>query len=89
EIDDALDDLTSGRLVFGEHHLALTILAKDARSLKKNLSDAKAELVDCNMIVSREDWAIESAFWSMLPGNFKYRARPAPISSRNFAGFSS
>ncbi|EKO4043361.1 VirB4 family type IV secretion/conjugal transfer ATPase [Salmonella enterica] len=89
DIDDALDDLTSGRLVFGEHHLALTVMAKDSRELKKNLSAARAELADCNMVVSREDWAIEAAFWSMLPGNFKYRARPAPITSKNFAGFSS
>ncbi|PHM51283.1 VirB4 family type IV secretion/conjugal transfer ATPase [Xenorhabdus sp. KK7.4] len=88
-IDDALDDLTAGRFVFGEHHLALTILANDVHSLKKNLSAAKAELADSSMVVSREDWALGAAYWSMLPGNFQYRARPAPISSKNFSGFSS
>lgn len=88
-IDDALDDLTSSRIVFGEHHLALTVFGKNDRDLKNNLSAARHELADCSMIVSREDWAIEAAYWSQLPGNFKYRPRPAPISSKNFAGFSS
>lgn len=88
-MSDALDDLTAGRFVFGEHHLALTILANDVHNLKKSLSAAKAELADSSMVVSREDWALEAAYWSMLPGNFQYRARPAPISSKNFAGFSS
>lgn len=89
EIDDALDDLTAGRFVFGEHHLCLTVFGADGADLKKNLSDASAELANCSMVVSREDWAIAAAFWSMLPGNFKWRPRPAPLSSKNFAGFSS
>ncbi|EGN7792178.1 TPA: VirB4 family type IV secretion/conjugal transfer ATPase [Escherichia coli] len=89
EIDDALDDLTAGRFVFGEHHLCLTVFGTDGADLKKNLSDARAELANCSMVVSREDWAVAAAFWSMLPGNFKFRPRPAPLSSKNFAGFSS
>lgn len=89
ELDDALDDLQSGRIVMGEHHLVMNVMAKDAHSLKNNLNAAWAELVDCSMVATREDWAIEAAFWSQLPGNFKYRPRPSPIHSRNFAGFSS
>ncbi|MES2661805.1 MAG: VirB4 family type IV secretion/conjugal transfer ATPase [Pseudomonadota bacterium] len=88
-IDDALDDLVSSRIVYGEHHLSLTVYGNDARDLKENLSAARAELADCSMVVSREDWAIEAAYWAQLPGNFKHRPRPAPISSKNFAGFSS
>lgn len=88
-IDDALDDLVSGRIVFGEHHLVLTVYGADPENLKSNLAAARAELADCSMVVTREDWGIEAAYWSQLPGNFKYRPRPAPISSKNFAGFSS
>jgi len=89
EIDDALDDLTSGRIVYGEHHLSLTVFGKDARDLKANLTSARAELADCSMVVAREDWALAAAYWAQLPANFRYRPRPAPISSKNFAGFSS
>lgn len=89
EIDDALDDLASGRIVYGEHHLSLTVFAADPRSLRANLTAARAEMADCSMVVAREDWALSAAYWAQLPGNAKYRPRPAPISSQNFAGFSS
>ncbi len=88
-IDDGLDELASGRIVYGEHHLSLTAFGDDARSLRANLSGARTELADCSMVVAREDWALAAAYWAQLPGNSKYRPRPAPISSRNFAGFSS
>ncbi len=86
---DGLDDLASGRIVYGEHHLSLTVFGEDARDLRGNLSAARSELADCSMVVAREDWALAAAYWAQLPGNAKYRPRPAPISSRNFAGFSS
>lgn len=88
-IDDGLDDLASGRIVYGEHHLSLTVYGNDSRNLRGNLSAARSELADCSMVVAREDWALAAAYWAQLPGNAKYRPRPAPISSRNFAGFSS
>ena len=37
------------------------------------------------MLVAREDLALEAAFWAQLPGNFPFRPRKAPITSRNFA----
>ncbi len=89
EIDDALDDLSSGRIVYGEHHLSLTVFADNARELRTYLTAARAEMADCSMVVAREDWALAAAYWAQLPGNSKYRPRPAPISSQNFAGFSS
>jgi len=89
EIDDALDDLASGRIVYGEHHLSLAVFAENLRQLRANLAAARAEMADCSIVVAREDWALGAAYWAQLPGNFRYRPRPAPISSRNFAGFSS
>jgi type IV secretion system protein VirB4 len=88
-IDDALDDLSSGRLVFGVHHLAVTIYGSNAKELNNNLSDAHAEITNYSITVAREDFGIEAAYWSQLPGNFKYRTRPQPVSSKNFAGFCS
>ena len=37
------------------------------------------------MLVAREDLALEAAFWAQLPGNFPFRPRKAPITSRNLA----
>ena len=40
------------------------------------------------MLVAREDLALESAFWAQLPGNFAFRPRKSPITSRNLAAMS-
>ena len=46
-------------------------------------------LGDLGINAVREDIALEPAFWSQFPGNFKYVARGGMISSRNFAGLAS
>lgn len=88
-ITDALDDLTAGRFVMGEHHLNLNVSASSPVGLKANLTAARAVLADCGMVIAREDLALEAAYWAQLPGNFRFRPRPAPITSRNLAGFAS
>ena len=87
DISQALDDLASNRVVFGEHHLSLQILADTQRELVDRLSDARAALSECGFTVAREDECIEAAFFAQLPGNFQLRPRPAAISSSNIVGF--
>ncbi len=84
-ISDALDDITSGRFVMGDHHQSLTVFAGSKRELKQNVSGARNALADSGMVVAREDLALEAAWWAQLPGNFKYRPRPSPITSFNFS----
>ncbi|RJY13310.1 VirB4 family type IV secretion/conjugal transfer ATPase [Parashewanella spongiae] len=85
----ALDELTSNRIVYGEHHLVLTILAKNTSDLNQHLASVKSQMADLSIIPTRESTGLAAAYWSQLPANSKYRPRPAPISSRNFAGFCS
>lgn len=89
ELDDALDDLASNRIVMGQHHLTLTVLAPSVRMLAERMATTRACLSDCGIVAAREDVALEAAYWAQLPANFKFRPRLAPITSRNFAGFSS
>lgn len=100
EIKDALDDLVSNRFVVGDHHFTLQVQAdpyegvKEAegrgrlKQLNDNIARAKSMLSDTGMVVAREDLAMEAAFWAQLPGNFAYRSRKAPITSRNYAAMS-
>lgn len=88
-INLALDDLASGRIVFGEHHFSLMVMADTPKELKSLVAQVRANLADCALITNREDWGLASAFWAQLPGNMKYRTRPSPISSKNFTGLSS
>jgi type IV secretion system protein VirB4 len=97
ELKDALDDLSSGRFVVGDHHFTLHVLAdpfdgvKEAETaarlkhLNDHIASARFTLAESGMVVAREDLALEAAFWAQLPGNFRYRPRKAPITSRNFA----
>lgn len=95
---DALDDITSGRIAMGHHHLSLCVwsdtygsgsAANAVRQLESRIAPACEILSESGMQVAREDIAIESAFWAQLPGNLQHRTRPAQISSANFACFSS
>lgn len=100
ELQDALDDLMSNRFVVGDHHFSLHVLAdtydgvseSEGRPRLKQLNDSIARarylLGDAGMVVAREDLALEAAFWAQLPGNFGYRSRKAPVTSRNFAAMS-
>ena len=100
ELTDALDALTGNEFVMGDHHFTLQVLADPIatvagdpealrlRALNDAIAQARAVLADTGMTVAREDLALEAAFWAQLPGNFAYRPRKAPITSRNFAAFS-
>jgi type IV secretion system protein VirB4 len=84
---DALDDLTSNRFVMGDHQASVLVYGDTPAALAETLSQARAKLADAGLVVAREDLALEAAFWAQFPGNFALRARPAAISSRNFAAF--
>ena len=97
-LKDALDALTSNEFVMGDHHFSLQVLvdveaaversqlAPRLRLLNDCIAQARSILADTGMTVAREDLALEGAYWAQLPGNFPYRPRKAPITSRNLAG---
>lgn len=88
-ITEARDDVASNRIVMGHQHFSLSVFAARGKQLKENLNEAANSLSELGMVVSREDLALEAAFWAQLPAQFRMRPRPTMISSRNFAGFSS
>lgn len=87
EVENALDDLMSKRFVMGAHHFNMLIFASELRELKENIALSRGALSDSGIVMAREDLALEAAYWAQLPGNFDYRPRVAPITSRNFAAF--
>jgi type IV secretion system protein VirB4 len=84
-LNDALDDLISGRFAMGDHQANVMVWGEGTRELGDNLAKARALLAESGLVVAREDLALEAAFWAQFPGNFSRRVRPAAITSRNFA----
>lgn len=89
EIDEALDDASSGRIGFGSHHLTAMVSAPDLKQLDKALAEVEAAFLNLGIVVVREDVNLEPCFWAQLPGNFSYISRDSMISTANFAGFAS
>jgi len=88
-LDEALDDLMSNRFVMGEHQASVLVYGETPQALAAHMSKTRALLADAGLVAAREDLALEAAFWAQFPGNFKHRARPAAITSRNFAALAS
>jgi type IV secretion system protein VirB4 len=89
EIDEALDDISAGRLAEGLHHLSVTVRALDMRELDRGLALVTDSFVNTGVVAVREDLNMELCYWAQLPGNFSYITRGAMISSVNFAAFAS
>lgn len=88
EINEALNDLVSGRFVMGEHHATVTIFGETAEAVRDNIAKATAALLDVAVIPKTLDLALEAGYWAQLPCNWEYRPRPAPITSLNFLCYS-
>jgi len=90
QLTSAQDDLASGRLIFGHHHLSITVYAPDQPELAKAISAVRGAMTQQGLNVVRETLGLEPTWWAMLPGNFTYAAgRAALIHSENFADFTS
>jgi len=89
QIDDAFEDTASGEVGYGIHHFSLVCYADTQEELNKHISTIISCFSDLDIACVREDIGSECAFWAQLPGNFRYIARSAPISTKNMASFAS
>lgn len=85
----ARDDLTTGSLGLGEHHLSLCVRTPTLNGLDPAAAQALAALADLGAVAVREDINLEPAFWAQFPGNEAYIARKAVISTSAYASFAS
>ena len=85
----AKDDLSTGNLGLGEHHLSLLVRAKSMYALDPAAAQSLAALADLGAVAVREDVNLEPAFWAQFPGNEAYIARKAVISTNAYASFAS
>lgn len=89
ELDNAIDDVGSGRSAYGLHHMSVAPICANPAQLDKALNDIDTVMSTRGIITKREDMNAEATFWAQLPGNQSYIARGCPISTDNFASFAS
>lgn len=89
EVAAARTQLQAGKFSMFEHELILVIYGDTIKELNQNVNAAVTLLDQKSMNTSRErGGALICAYFSTLPGNFKYgRIRAMPISSKNFSKF--
>jgi type IV secretion system protein VirB4 len=81
----AQEELADNRFCLGEHQGSVMIFADDVKALAENMAHGRSLLMSGGAVVVREDVGLEAAFWAQMPGNMRYRARRAYITSLNFA----
>lgn len=89
ELSQAKDNVAADRASFGEHHSSIALRAASLETLDTQVAEVTATLADLGIVAVREDVALEPSYWAQFPGNFKYIARKALVSTANFAGLAS
>ncbi len=85
ELDEAHDDLESRRLVFGDHHMTVTVFANTPAELDGLASEVRNIAASRGVSLINEAFAAQAHYFAQHPGNAPLRARRAPITNRNFA----
>ncbi len=89
ELGQAKDNVAASRAAYGEHHLSVMVRGSEADTVNSDVADVQATLSDLGIVSVREELGLEPAFWAQFPGNFKYIARRALVSTANFASLAS
>jgi len=89
QLDMVIEDLTAGNLGLGDHHGTLLIFGDEAEKLRRDIANTIALLAGTGFIAKPLEKALEAAYWAQLPGNWRWRPRPVPITSNNFLCMSS
>ncbi|ODV41534.1 hypothetical protein AWV79_35830 [Cupriavidus sp. UYMMa02A] len=85
DIDEKIEALGDGALVYGGHHLSLNVMGRSTKELKDALNLGMGALGNIGCTVAREDDALIESFQAQLPGNYRKRPRVSGLDSRNFA----
>lgn len=89
QLNRVVEELTSGVLGLGDHHATLTLFTPEYDKLERAMANTAALLAEKAVIVKPLERGLEAGFWAQLPGNWKWRPRPTPITSYNFLCLSS
>lgn len=87
ELDEALDNLIGGNLIFGSYHFSLMIYADSISEVEKKSNKAMTILGDCGFLTNLANIALPATYFSQFVSNFSIRPRIHTITSLNFSSF--
>lgn len=85
QLEEAEDDVASGRVVFGDHHCSIALFCESLAELEEAMAYVTRAMQDAGAAIVREHFSSRAVYFAQHPGNFTYRTRPSMISSQNFA----
>lgn len=84
QLEEAEDDVASGRISFGDHHCSIAVFCDSSEEVEAAMAYVSRAIQDAGAAIVRESFAARAVYFAQHPGNFSYRTRPAMISSQNF-----
>ncbi|RLQ84958.1 type IV secretion system protein B4 [Notoacmeibacter ruber] len=87
EMPHALDDLETGRLAFGHHHMTVSVFAESESQLESVGAEIRNIATMEGMTLVNESFAAKTHFFAQHPGNGLKRSRKAAVTNQNFADF--
>ncbi len=63
QLDDAADDVASGRIVYGDHHCTIMCYEDNLEKLNESVAIIDSTLRDVGLIMKKEDLNKEPGFW--------------------------
>ena len=85
QLEEAADDLASGRIGFGAHHATVAVFAQNPEELEQACARVRSAAQGAGLDLVREHMGARAAWFAQHPGNAAYRPRKSMISTRNFA----
>lgn len=85
ELDEAHDDLEARRLIFGDHHMTVTLVSPSLAELDELASEVRNIAASRGVMMVNEAFAAQTHYFAQAPGNAPMRSRKAAITNRNFA----
>ncbi|MBZ7978541.1 VirB3 family type IV secretion system protein [Campylobacter sp. RM12642] len=85
DIDQALDDLTSGEISFGNYHFSLIVYADSIKEVEENTNIIISKLADEGFLTTIANIALPATYFAQIPANYQIRPRLHKISSKNYA----
>lgn len=88
QLEQAEDDVASGRVAFGEHHCTVSVFCRTEKELNEAMTFVSRAIQEAGGSMIRENFSARAAYFAQHPGNYSFRTRPTIISSRNFCELS-